>query len=160
MSRKILIGCGAALALGVVLVVVLFVGVIIGSSGSKQGSSPPDSSGAVSSSAEVIQAFEEAGLEVGQPYPVDEDPNWTSNMVPKTYEEGTHFDATEDQGGQVLVFENRRDLEVMKKYWENFNEKGGFLYSHVYERDNALLHINGKLPKSRADEYNEIFQAV
>ena len=156
MTRKVLIGCGAAL----LLVVVLFVGVIIGGSGSKQGSSAPGSSGAVSSSAGVVQAFEEAGLEVGEPYPVDEDPNWTSNNVPKTYEEGTHFDAAEDQGGQVLVFENRRDLEVMKKYWENFNEKGGFFYSHVYERDNALLHINGKLPKSRADEYNEVFQAV
>jgi len=48
----------------------------------------------------------------------------------------------------------------MGRYWENFNEKGGFLYSHVYARDNALLHINGKLPKSRADEYNTVFQAV
>jgi len=108
--------------------------------------------------ADVVQAFEDEGLEVGSTYPVDDDPDWTNNLVPKTYTQGTHFDVGPDQGGQVLVFEDRDDLEVMKKYWENFNRRGGFLYSHVYDKKNAILHINGQLPKSRADQYNEVFQ--
>jgi hypothetical protein len=102
------------------------------------------------SSADVVQAFKDNGLEVGIPYPVDEDPDWTSNLVPKTYVEGTHFDASsENAGGQVLTFENRRDLEVMKRYWEDFNDRGGFFYSHVYDKDNAILHLTAKCQRLR-----------
>jgi len=41
--RNILIGCAAIVALGVLLVVVLLVGVVIGSGGNKQGSGEPGS---------------------------------------------------------------------------------------------------------------------
>ncbi len=48
----------------------------------------------------------------------------------------------------------------MKEYWEGFNDKGGFFYSHVYDKGNTILHINGRLPKNRAEEYNTVFQSM
>lgn len=110
------------------------------------------------SSDEIVQSFKDKGLEVGTPRDVDDDSDWASNLVPKTYTEGTHFDVGKDQGGQVLVFKEESDKKVMQSYWEDLNSKGGNFYSHVYERPNALLHINGKLSKGKADEYNEVFQ--
>ncbi len=75
------------------------VGVVLvaGCGASEQGSGEPGSSNAQSSS-EIVEAFYSQGLEVGDPYPIDDDPEWTSNAVPKTYTEGTHFDAAEEQG--------------------------------------------------------------
>jgi hypothetical protein len=53
--RNILIGCGALVALGVLLFVVLLVGVVIGSGGNKQGSGEPGSTSAESANKPALK---------------------------------------------------------------------------------------------------------
>jgi uncharacterized membrane protein (UPF0127 family) len=46
------------------------------------------------SSAEVVQAFRDAELEVGESYPVEQEPGWEQRPVPRTYEEAMRFPRT------------------------------------------------------------------
>ena len=43
------------------------------------------------SSAKVVQALRDAGLEVEDSYPVEQEPGWNERPVPRTYEEATRF---------------------------------------------------------------------
>lgn len=137
-------------------------------SGDEQGGDEPGSSSSASSSTpssdNVVQAFKEQGLEVGDSYPVDEDPNQAKFIGPKTYQEGTRFllpSLGEDTGGQVYTYASRDDLGVMKNYWETLNENTtGMLYSHVYDKGNVLVHITGQLPKGKADEYGQVLEQM
>ena len=57
-------------------------------------------------SAEVVQAFRDAGLEVGEPYPVEQELGWGARPVPRTYGEGTRFlvpSLGEDAGGGLRL---------------------------------------------------------
>ena len=38
------------------------------------------------SAAKVVQAFRDAGLEVEDSYPVEQEPGWNERPVPRTYE--------------------------------------------------------------------------
>ena len=129
------------------------------------------------SSEEVVQAFEDEGLEVRNAHSLEDDPDWGTGMVPKTEKEGTRFEipsgeedapddepdletiGEEDKLGDVFTYESREDLEVMKDYWENFNESGpGMFYTHVYDEGLVLVRIDGSVPKSEADEYGEVME--
>ena len=104
------------------------------------------------SSSEIVQAFEDEGLTVVNPRPVqDKD----LGMAPQTFEEGAHFVAStrEDLGARVFTYESEADLLQMQTYYEGFS---GMFYSHVYTNDLMLLQINGQLPKSKADQYGDV----
>jgi hypothetical protein len=109
-----------------------------------------------STSSDVVEEFEEEGLTVVDPRPVqDED----LGMAPQTFDEGTHFVASteEDLGAKVFTYESEDDLRQMQTFYESFS---GMFYSHVYTNDLMLLQINGQLPKSEADRYGEILEEM
>lgn len=107
-------------------------------------------------SEEIVQAFEEAGLTVVDPRPVEDE---DLGMAPQTFEEGTHFvaDPEEDLGAKVFTYESEEDLEKMQDFYEGFS---GFLTSHVYTEGLTLLQINGQLRKAKADQYGEILEKM
>jgi hypothetical protein len=73
------------------------------------------------SSAEVVQAFKNARLEVGESYPVEQEPGWNQNQVPKTYLGATRFEIPSlgaGAGGRVFVFSSERDLTAVRDYYE------------------------------------------
>jgi hypothetical protein len=99
------------------------------------------------SSEEVVRAFEDEGSPMGNIDPVEEVERWKTSPVPKTYTEGTHFDIPgmgEGHGGQVFVFENEEDLNVMVDYYESL--------------PNISLQIGGNLPKGDADAYGDVLE--
>ncbi len=113
------------------------------------------------SSEEVVRAFEDEGLPVDDHYPVEEVEGWKTSPVPKTYTEGTHFDIPgmgEGHGGQVFVFENEEDLNVMVDYYESLPNISPMLHSHLYVEKLVLLQIGGNLPKGDADAYGEVLE--
>ncbi len=110
------------------------------------------------SSAEVVQAFRDAGLEVGGSFPVEQDPGWSTTPVPKTYKEATRFEIPsmgEDAGGRVFVFESRADLTSVHDYYENLSEG---LRPHLYVEDGVLLQLNNQLPVSEARKYRDVLR--
>ena len=117
---------------------------------------------------EVIQAFENAGLEVGETYPVEQEPGWDENRVPKTYAQAVRFTipslgvpeegvpGPRDRGGRVFVFDSQRDLDAVRGYYEAL---GRSVLPHVYVKDQVLLlQINNELPKAEADKYGAVLQ--
>jgi hypothetical protein len=117
---------------------------------------------------EVIQAFENAGLEVGETYPVEQEPGWDANRVPKSYAQAARFTipslgvpeegvpGPRDRGGRVFVFESQRDLDAVRGYYDAL---GPSALPHVYVKDQVLLlQITNDLPKAEADRYGEVLQ--
>jgi hypothetical protein len=133
-----------------------------GSEGSQQ--SPPAEAPKTPSSTDVVQAFRDAGLEVGDATPVDQDPAQAKFIGPKTYQEGTRFllpSLGNDSSGQVYTYASRKDLEVMKNYWGTLSENTtGMLFSWVYDKGNVLVHLNGSLPKGKADQYGQVLEQM
>ena len=108
------------------------------------------------SSADVIQAFRDAGLEVGRSYPVEQEPDWDQRPVPKTYEEATRFEIPsvgEDAGGRVFIFESEEDLIAVRDYYEGLPRS---ILPYVYAKGKVLLQINRNLPEAEAERYNAV----
>ena len=143
---------GAIIAATIIVLAILVWGLVFLLRG---GLGPP-------SSAEVVAAFEDAGLAVGQSYPLEQEPGYKNSPLPKAYEEGTRFEIPylgKNEGGRVFVFENREDLAVVRDYYkelENMPLFGPSLHSHLYDDGLVLLQINGELPKPDADRYGEV----
>ena len=116
------------------------------------------------STEEVVQAFRDEGLEVGESYNVEDDPDWGSDMLPKTMDEGTRFElpgyyrADEPAVGDVFHFATPEDQRVVSDYLETVGKSSGLFYTHVYETEGFMLKIDGSVPKTVADDYNEVFQ--
>src|SRR5215211_5489596 len=118
---------------------------------------------------EVIQAFENAGLEVGETYPVEQEPGWDENRVPKTYAQAARFtipslgvpeegvvSGPRDRGGRVFVFDSQRDLDAVRGYYEAL---GPSALPHVYVKEQVLLlQITNDLAKAEADRYGAVLQ--
>ncbi len=98
---------------------------------------------------------------MGDIYPVEEVEGWKTSPVPKTYTEGTHFDIPgmgEGHGGQVFVFEDEEDLNVMVDYYEDLPNTSPMQHSHLYVEKLVLLQIGGNLPKGDADAYGDVLE--
>ena len=112
---------------------------------------------------EVIQAFQNAGLEVGETYPVEEEPGWDETRVPKTYAQAERFTIPSlgvppvgrDNGGRVFVFDSQRDLDAVRGFYEAL---GNSARPHVYVKDQVLLQITNDLAKAEADRYGAVLQ--
>lgn len=107
-----------------------------------------------SSSTEVVQAFQDAGLEVGESYPVEEEPGWGERPIPKTYTEATRFTIPSlggDAGGRVFVFATEGDLTAVRGYYEGLDDP---LRPYVYVKGNVLLQLTNLLPEAEAERYS------
>ena len=116
------------------------------------------------STVDIVAAFKGEGLPVGDSYPVGQVDGWEKSLVPKTYEEGTHFDIPgqgKGHGAQVFIYESQDDLKVMRDYYMEIEEMptiGPSLYSHLYQDGLVLLQVNGTVPKPQADRYGAVMQ--
>jgi hypothetical protein len=109
---------------------------------------------------EVVSAFREEGLEVGESYPLDEDEVWQAFEHPTGYETATRFRVPslgKEAGGRVFTFDNEADLREMRAFYEGM---GPEVTSHLYEHELILLQINGDMPKTQADRYGEVARGV
>ena len=104
-------------------------------------------------SADVVQAFRDAGLEVGESYPVEQEPGWDERPVPRTYEEATRFlvpSLGADAGGRVFVFGSEEDLRAVRDFYEDLASSER---PHVYDEGLVLVQISNQLPEGEAERY-------
>jgi uncharacterized protein len=109
---------------------------------------------------EVIQAFQNAGLDVGETYPVEEDPGWDENLLPKTYAQAVRFRIPSlggDVGGRVFVFDSEGDLAAVRNFYERLSPS---VRPHLYVKGQVLLQIANELPKAEADRYGAVLKEV
>lgn len=110
------------------------------------------------SAEEVIQAFRDEGLEVGETQQVDREGD--RSFVPKTYEEQVSFvipSVGERAGGRVFTFESREDLERVREHYEGF---GDLFSSYVYVEGAVLVQISGSVPEEEAERYGEVLREL
>jgi len=104
-------------------------------------------------SADVVQAFRDAGLEVGESYPVEQEPGWDERPVPRTYEEATRFlvpSLGADAGGRVFVFGSEEDLRAVRGFYEDLASSER---PYVYDEGLVLVQISNQLPEGEAERY-------
>ncbi len=104
-------------------------------------------------SAEVVQAFRDAGLEVGESYPVEQEPGWDERPVPRTYEEAARFlvpSLGADAGGRVFVFGFEEDLRAVRGFYEDLASSER---PYVYDEGLVLVQISNQLPEGEAERY-------
>ena len=115
---------------------------------------------------EVVQAFKDEGLDVGDSYNVEDDPKWGTGMVPKTMDSGTRFELpgyqqmNQQATGDVYHFATSEDQETLSNYFDTVSKKSGLFYVHVYETDGYMLKIDGAVPKSTADSFGEVLESA
>jgi hypothetical protein len=110
------------------------------------------------SAEEVVQAFRDEGLEVGEVQPIRRELD--RSFLPKIYEEQVRFSIPsqgENIGGRVFTFESQEDLEQVREHYEGF---GGPFFSYVYVEGNVLVQLPGEVPEDQADRYGEVLQEM
>jgi hypothetical protein len=133
----IIAGCGL---LAVLLAVVLLLGLV---------NRDP-------SAEEMIQAFRDEDLEVGEVQPISRSED--RSLIPKTYEEQVSFtipSSGERVKGRVFTFPSRETLDPVREYYEEF---GSMFSSYVYVEGNVLVQIVGEVPEDQAERYGEVLR--
>lgn len=105
---------------------------------------------------DAAKAIQDAGLEFVDPV---SDPPQESGIRPYVENENLHFlipSLCSDCGGRLFSFDNERDLNTLKKYYDGLKEASAMWFSWVYVKDNILLQINGDLPEDKAKLYEEV----
>lgn len=107
---------------------------------------------------QVIAGFKAAGLEAESP----------QLMTPKDYGmapllgKGTRFlipSMCADCGGRVFIG-TPEEIEKLRAFYAEVAKASALFYSHVYQRDNVLVQINGDLPPEKAAQYEAALKAL
>lgn len=109
---------------------------------------------------QVLSAFQNAGLEIGEPYlmqPTD------YGLAPMVAVEGKRFlipSMGVDFGGRVFSFASQNDLDMMNHYYDGLGKASGWFFSWLFVKDNILIQINGELPEDRAKQYEAALSSL
>lgn len=105
-------------------------------------------------SVEIVKAFEENGMEV-----VDMKPAFT--FEPVLPRESTIFFIStfgENAGAFVSSYNTKEDLKNAKNYYAQMNRET--LSWWIFEKDNILVLISGKVPEERAKQYEKVLNEI
>src|SRR5690606_18920399 len=111
---------------------------------SSNGSS--ESSKSVTAS-DVVQAFKDAGLEAENTRAMTKD---DYGMAPMKAKEAMRFHTPslgEDVGGRIFVYDNQKDLEEMKAYYDELGKASAMFFSWTIAHGDVLVQITGDLPE-------------
>ena len=109
-------------------------------------------------SADVVQGFQDSGLEIGGSYPVEQEPGWEERLVPRTYEEATRFLVPSlggDAGGRVFIFGSEEDLRAVRDFYEDLEPS---TRPYVYVEGLVLVQVSSQLPEGEAERYSTVLR--
>lgn len=106
----------------------------------------------------VLESFKDAGLEVENPKEMTKD---DYGMAPMKAEEAKRFlipSLGEDAGGRIFSFDNSKDLEQTKEYYDALGKESAMLFSWTATKDNILIQINGDLEEEEFEKYKKALE--
>lgn len=112
------------------------------------------------SSADVVQAFRDAKLEIGTTFAMGPQ---DYGAAPMTAAEATRFlipSLGEDSGGRIFSFSSPADMESLRAYYTELGKASALFFSWVFVKDNILVQINGSLPEEQARQYEAALGAL
>ena len=107
-------------------------------------------------SKDIVESFKEKGLEV-------EDAKPAYTMSPISPLESTLFlmpSYGENIGGYISSYNSADDLKKMKKYYLKMNEGRESPAWYVFDKDNILLLISGRVPEKKAALYEKVLKEI
>jgi len=107
-------------------------------------------------SEDIIKAFKDKGLEVE-----DVKPGYT--MGPTTPREGKIFlipSFGRNIGGYVSSYNSEDDFNDAKNYYLQMNKNPESPAWWIFEKDNILVLISGKIPEEKAREYEKVLKEM
>lgn len=105
---------------------------------------------------DIIAAFKEAGLEAENARDMTKD---DYGMAPMKAKEAKRFfvpSLGEDAGGRLFIFDNQKDLEDTKKYYDELGKQSAMFFSWTYAKGNILIQMNGDMEESQFNKYKEV----
>ncbi len=111
-------------------------------------------------SAQVAEAFSNAGLEAVNVRPLTKD---DYGMAPMVALEGSRFfipSLCPDCGGRIFSFSSQSDLDILRTYYTSLAESSALFFSWVFAKDNILVQINGDLPEDIARQYEAVLDTL
>ncbi len=97
----------------------------------------------------VVDAISKSGLSIESV----KDQQIGGSAAPATEVESKEFiiKSISPNGGQILVFKDKKGLDSMKEWFDKFPD----LAPYVYVKGNVILQLNSGLPVSEAEKYKE-----
>jgi hypothetical protein len=132
---------------GIMFLFVLFLTACSSATGGKDSITPD----------KVIVAFKGAGLEAEDSRKMTKD---DYGVAPMKAEEGKLIilpSVCEDCGARIFNYENDKDLDEMKAYYDDLGKESAMLFSWTIKHKNILVQLNGDLPE---EEYNKYVKAL
>lgn len=99
---------------------------------------------------DLIQAFKDAGLEVGDVVEMDK------KEFGNVRKEGKRVlvpSLGEDAGGRLMSFNKKKDLEETKSYYDDLGKSGPMFFSHTHQSGLFLLQMNGDMEDEEFEKY-------
>lgn len=106
---------------------------------------------------DVIQAFKDAGLEVGDVTEMDK------KEFGNIREEGKRIlipSLGDDSGGRLFLFDKEKDLETTKAYYDELGKSGPMFFSHTYKSGLFLFQMNGDMEDVEFAKYEKAMDEV
>lgn len=106
---------------------------------------------------DVVQAFKDAELEVGDVTEMDK------KEFGNVRKEGKRVlipSLGEDAGGRLMSFKNDKDLEETKAYYDDLGKSGPMFYSHTHKSGLFLLQMNGDMEDAEFEKYAKAMDGV
>lgn len=114
---------------------------------------------------DLLAHFRDSGVLLGQTRSAILEAS--KSVAPDVAEDGIRFVLPELEpiagpgaGGRVWTFSKPQDMQLMRGYYEDLQEKQPDRKSWLYERDNILLQINGQLPEERAKVFEALLKSL
>lgn len=106
----------------------------------------------ITTSNDVILAFKQAGLEVEEARPMNEQDYGTAPQVC----EGMHFllySLGPSHGGRVYFCDDPTERDDLAAFYRNRGERSPAARSWVFVKENVVVQLNGALSEERAQAY-------
>jgi len=109
---------------------------------------------------DVLQAFEDAGLAVGEDAREMTEEDY--GMIPKSDDDIilTMSSLGEDVEVRILYYEDEVLLNNTRDHYEMMEEDMGMPSSHVFKKDNVLVQIKGDFSDEEAKEFEKVLSTI
>lgn len=119
---------------------------------------PAQPAGRFSSPDQIVAAFQAAGLEAADAYPMSKDDYGIAPLVGQGYR---FFIPSlgPDNGGRAFIG-TRDEIQTLRRYYEELAKGSAILFSWVFvsSDERAMVQINGDLPEDQARRYEAVMQ--
>ncbi|WP_068775792.1 hypothetical protein [Paenibacillus sp. FJAT-26967] len=109
---------------------------------------------------DVVSKFKEAGLEAENPADiVSED----MGLAPMKFKEGKRIflpSLGEKSAGRIFIFEKQKDLEELKKHYDELGKTSAMFFSHTAAKGDVLIMMPGKMEKSNFEKYKKVIDSL